>query len=62
MWEALTALIERVDTGHLAFLFIIACREWTTYQERKLLGDGLSKLVDSMNGVKVTIAAITGKS
>lgn len=61
MWEALIALIQRLDAGHLVFLIIVAGREYISWQERKLFGEALSKLVESMNGVRVTIAAITGK-
>ena len=62
MWEAVIALINRLDAGHLVFLLIVAGREWVSWQERKLFGETLSKLVESMNAVRVTIAAITGKS
>lgn len=62
MWEAAIALINRLDAGHLLFLIIVAGREYISYQERKLFAETLSKLVESMNGVRVTIAAITGKS
>lgn len=62
MWEAITALIHRLDAGHLAVIVLFVCREWLVYQERKLFGEALSKLVESMNGVKVVVAAITGKS
>lgn len=62
MWEAMIALIQRLDAGHLVFLIIVVGREWVTWQERKLFGEALSKLVESMHGVRVTIAAITGKA
>lgn len=62
MWETIIALIQRLDAGHLVFLVIVAGREWVSWQERKLFGEALSKLVESMNGVKVMIAAITGKA
>jgi hypothetical protein len=62
MWEAAIALINRLDAGHILFLIIVAGREWMSWQERKLFGEALSKLVESMHGVKITIAAITGKA
>ena len=63
VWEtALISLIAKLDAGHLVFLTVIAGREYVAYKERQLLSTALEKLVDSMNGVKIVLAAVTGRA
>ena len=62
MWETVAALIAKLDAGHLVVLIILGGREFVAWKERQLLGAALEKLVDSMNAVRVMIAAIRGKA
>ena len=62
MWETIGALIAKLDAGHIVVLLILGGREYIAWQERKMLGSALEKIVDSLNAVKVAIAAITGKA
>lgn len=66
MWESVAALIAKLDAGHIVVLLILGGREYVAWKERemfsRLLNDGFPKIVEAMNGVKVMIAAITGKA
>lgn len=65
MWETAQALVAKLDAGHLLIVLLFGSRElqgwYREKEDRRIIGEALTKLNDSITGMRVLIAAIRGK-